>query len=446
MGFALFILVNAVLLIRPAEVVPELLGLPLYEVVILACFAVNFPQVAEQLSPRALVERPITACVLALLVAIGLSHVSNFYLGGARESGVEFLKVVLYYLLLVAVVNSPRRMRLFLMWLVALIGVLTVIALLQFYEVIELPALTQAAKVAGEAELGQGQERATDPVTGLEITQARLLSTGLFNNPNDLSRILAVAVPLCLYFLFDPSLGLFRVLWLAPTALFTFAIYLTDSRGGIIGLVAGLGVLFHARFGTAKTLLLAVPLAAAVLVVMMERQTETAAGISTSQQRIQLWSEGLDMFREAPFFGIGADTFVDRARLVAHNSFVHCFAELGFFGGTLFLGAWLIALWGLYRCGPPRAVLLDPEQRRLRPYLLAVVVATAVGMLTSSRSYVVPTYLVLGSAAAFLRFTPSSPPLPSLRLNGELLQRVALAGVAFMAATYLFVRLFVRWS
>src|SRR5262245_33559087 len=121
MGFALFLLVNAILFVRPAEIVPELIGLNLYEYAILACLLASFPQVVEQLTPRALLERPITVCVLGLLLAVGLSHVSHFYFGGAHEAGLEFAKVALYYLLFVAVVNSPARLRQFLGWLVVFI-------------------------------------------------------------------------------------------------------------------------------------------------------------------------------------------------------------------------------------------------------------------------------------------------------------------------------------
>src|SRR5438270_5770668 len=74
LGFALFLLLNAALFLRPAEIVPALYGLEIYLVVILACLAASFPVVLDQLRPAELERRPITVCVLGLFLAVVLSH------------------------------------------------------------------------------------------------------------------------------------------------------------------------------------------------------------------------------------------------------------------------------------------------------------------------------------------------------------------------------------
>ena len=41
---------------------------------------------------------------------------------------------------------------------------------------------------------------------------------------------------------------------------------------------------------------------------------------------------------------------VEEIQVVSHNSFIHCFAELGFFGGAAFLSCFLAAglsIWSL---------------------------------------------------------------------------------------------------
>ena len=58
LGFALFLLVNAMLFIRPAEFHPALYGLPIYEVCILACLIVSYPKVAAEASRTSLSEGP----------------------------------------------------------------------------------------------------------------------------------------------------------------------------------------------------------------------------------------------------------------------------------------------------------------------------------------------------------------------------------------------------
>ena len=43
MGFLLFLIVNAVLFLRPGELMPELESLQLYQIAILACLACSTP-------------------------------------------------------------------------------------------------------------------------------------------------------------------------------------------------------------------------------------------------------------------------------------------------------------------------------------------------------------------------------------------------------------------
>ncbi len=153
------------------------------------------------------------------------------------------------------------------------------------------------------------------------------------------------------------------------------------------------------------------------------RQTEFTTSEGTSQQRIQFWSEGLAMFRQAPVFGIGVGNFAEEIRHVAHNSYVQCYTELGFFGGTVFFTAFAYPLWTMYRLGRPDVVIADPEMRRVRPFLMAAVAGYAAGMASLSRSDVVPTYLVLGLANAYLRFANPYPQSACPRFDGALVRR-----------------------
>ena len=74
----------------------------------------------------------------------------------------------------------------------------------------------------------------------------------------------------------------------------------------------------------------------------------------------------------------------------------------GFFGGTLFLGTFYFAVVTLRRFGAAPHHMLDPEMRRLRPFLFAAVAAYATGLMTLSNSYIEPTYAILGLVTARL--------------------------------------------
>jgi O-antigen ligase len=430
---------NAILFIRPAEIFPDILAVEqalnvqLYQAAILACLVVSLPVLFEQLSPPALAARPITVCVLGLLVAVPLSHLcysGNFT--DAREKGVVFSKLLLYYLLLVGNLNTPERLKVFLRWLVLFIVGLAALALLQYHGVIQVESLSVL------------EDTVTDPETGERMTFPRLRSTGIYNDPNDLCLILVTGVLLCLYHLGDRRSSALAPLWLGLFGLFGYAIVLTVSRGGLIGLAAGLVVLIGCRWGWRKAAVLIAVLAPVGAALLVGQQSAAWTGRDTSQSRIQLWSEGLELFREAPLFGIGMGEYADRVELVAHNSFVHCYAELGLFGGTLFLGAFYLALWSLYRLGPQAAQLADRDLGRLQPFVLAIVAACAAGLLSLSRSYIPPTYMYLGLATAYVRLAGEASAAPAVRWDGWLVRRLALVSLAFLAVTYVFVRTFIH--
>jgi hypothetical protein len=435
LGFCLFLLVNAVLFIRPAEIIADLEGLPIYEWVILACLLVSFPSVLAQLAPRNLAAQPITVCVLGMIPAIVLSHVAHFNLWSARHGAFEFFKVVVYYLLLVANVSSVSRLKHFLAWLVVMIGILTGLALLQYFELIEIPSLAAFQQLEANT-------------TGEVVSFSRLQSTGIFNDPNDLCLILLAGMGICLFWITDNRIGWVRPLLVFPMGVFGFALYFTYSRTGFLAMLVGLAYLFRSRFSWGKTILLSALVLPAALWLFAGRQSDLDISNrdNTGQSRIQLWSAGLQLFRRAPLFGIGKDEYPEEVSFVAHNSFLHCFAELGLFGGTLFLGTFVCSFWMLHRLASSPWRFADPWLLRFRGYLLAIVVAYFFGLLSLSRSYVVTPYLILGLVTAFVRqFRVSA--LPSvLTFNLKVILRLGMASAAYLVVIYGIVRIFASWG
>jgi hypothetical protein len=433
-GFFLFILVNAALLIRPTEVVPELRTVPLFNYLILACLAASWPSVLRQFTDRTSGIHPVTGCVLGLLVAVVLSGLAQLDPEQAAEWGADFGKAVIYYLLLVGLVDTPQRLRLFLFWLVLFAAVLAVLALLSYYDYLDL-------------SLGDINERVTDKATGLDEVVRRLRGPGvLFGDPNDVCAVFVVALLLCLYAAGDPRLGVLRLLWAALIGLFGYAMALTYSRGGFIGLLTGLFVLCQARYGRRRSLVLLALVVPALFAVFAGRMTDLSATGGTGQQRIQVWGDGLMRLRGAPLFGIGMHKFGEGGgELVAHNSFIHCYTELGLLGGTFFLGAFYLAFALLRRVGAEPWYLRDPESRRLHPFLLAVLAAYAACLMSLSLSYHMTTYLILGLVAVHARLCAGPAAFPPLRFDAALARRLALVSVTFLVLAYAFVRVFVRW-
>jgi O-antigen ligase len=431
MGYALFILTNAALFLRPGDVVPALEGAPVYQVVILACLVVSFPRILPHVTPGGPARHPITACVLGIWAFVTLSQVGRLNVGEGYLQATEFGKIVVYYLLLVGLVDTPGRLRGLLRWLTCFIAFAAVLAVLHHHGYLEVPGLRTH------------QERWADPETGDVGMISRMCGAGIFNDPNDLCLILSMGTLISLHSAASLGPGRARFLWLAPAVFFAYAMTLTQSRGGFLGLAAGVLVLLYSRLGWRAMLL--VGLVAPALLLLGSRQTsvDLSDKEDTGHARIELWSEGFVLLRDSPVFGIGAGAYQDEVGMAAHNSFVHAFVELGLAGGALFVGAFYLAWWPLVRLRGVRQQLDDPEVVRILPLVTALVTAYAVGLLSLSRNYVAPTYLVLGLAAAYLRLAGPPAVLPVTRTGLGLAGRVGLVGACALGALYAATRLLV---
>src|SRR3954467_13563117 len=132
-AFKVFLLINAALFLRPGEIVPGLEGLPIYQVLNLVCIGLCISALWAKVTNATVASAPITVCVVALVFAVLMSHLWFLEVDSAIECFNEFFKVVVYYLLLVTLVNSPQRLRRFLMVLVFFTSALTAVSLLQFH-------------------------------------------------------------------------------------------------------------------------------------------------------------------------------------------------------------------------------------------------------------------------------------------------------------------------
>lgn len=435
LGFALFVLVNAALFVRPADIVEAWENLPIYQFLIIGCLLVSLPVVIPQLKWSSLKRNPITLCVLGLLPAIVLSHLSHGETWYAKAGGIEFVKVILYYLLLMGLIDSPARLRRFLMIFVGFVFCITVLCLLNHHEVINIPAL---------ADLKEGYDPELLPFEqGVVLIRVRAM--GIFNDPNDLCLILNAASFICLHWLIENKNLLVR-LWLAAligTMLYCLA--LTQSRGGFLSLLVGVVVLMFSRMSKARAVLISAIVLPAILAIFAGRITNIDINDTndTGQGRIQLWRESLIVFHRMPLFGLGEGKILEEIGNVSHNSYVHGYAELGFFGGTLFIGLFYIVVIGLMRLSPNRAPYLSQELRSLRLCILPVIAAYMMGIYSLSRNYVLANYLFVGFVAVLLSLAGAAGNEVPV-LSGRLARNILLASIGCVFYFEVFVRIFAR--
>ncbi len=438
MAFFLFILLNATLFIRPVEAygISELENS--YLVLIIPCLILSLNDILACVLEKRLDAQPVTLCVFGLAVMVPLPFLAKFDLNAALQAGTDFLKVVIYFLLLVSLVNSKRRLTVFLACILFFCAVLAGTSILSNLQVIQL------------ANVKKADIPKPDPVTGELPPPERLVGAGLFQDPNEMCVTLASLLPLALYFLTARKTAVGNLLGLVTTVLFAIGIVLTRSRGGFLALLTCLGVMSYIHWGGKKTAYLgALGLALVFAVGGGSRQTEIGVRTGTAQARIELWSDWLTTFRANPMLGDGmmmdqseseSGPTRDASDHLAHNSYLQSFADTGFPGGVCFLSAFCLAGWSIQRLATKDRMILDPDMRRLQPFVFGTVAGYAVGLLSLSLSYSVTTYFILGLGTAFVRVVRTFPRLPDLCVDLKVIRRCCVLGVIYLIGIYVFLQ------
>lgn len=430
MGFAVFLLLNAILYVRPGDLIPWVEPLHPYEVVILTCVLLGFPQLIAQLSPQSLRQSPITACVLGLFAVTVVTEVIRLRLEAALEAAEELAKMGIYLLLLVGFVDSPGKMRWMLRSLLACGVLILALAVVNYHNIATIPGI----HVTIEGVTRDGEQ----------FEERRLGTTTILGDPNDCALFIDHCLLITVFLALDgggpPAL---RALWVAPMLFCGYALTLTQSRGGLASLMAGLGAYCVGRFGR-KAVFVAAPFLPVLLALFGGRQGNIDVTSGTGQTRVQLWMEYLGFFRDNALLGLGWKQGVEAVTYVAHNSFLQGYGEQGFAAGTLFVGAFYVAFRSFGRLMTrPNQRGPDTEASRLRPCLFGIVVSQIMGMMALSRNYALPTYTVLGLVAAYARFARIDPPLPT---GGRLVKHLLAASVLFLIYIWFVIRLTVRYS
>jgi len=147
---------------------------------------------------------------------------------------------------------------------------------------------------------------------------------------------LVMNIPFAVYF-YTKGNFLNKVLMITIITAIGYGVYITGSRGTLLGAGALIGVYYLVmsagpRLFIATTLL--APIAATVIVSLQSNIDSSADG------RLEAWYAGVLMLLSNPIFGVGKGQFMEEHGLVAHNSYIHIAGELGvpgysFWGGAL---------------------------------------------------------------------------------------------------------------
>jgi O-antigen ligase len=158
----------------------------------------------------------------------------------------------------------------------------------------------------------------------------RLRGMGEIHDPNDFSQLIVCVLPLV--FIFWKQRRTIRNIFfvILPVCILLWGAYLTHSRGSLLALLAVGIVAARRRIGTIPSLILAGVLFAGATALNYTGGRDISA--NAGEDRTELWSESMQIFKAHPFFGIGFGDLPEYLEHTAHNTVLVCAAELGLFG------------------------------------------------------------------------------------------------------------------
>jgi putative inorganic carbon (hco3(-)) transporter len=392
--FLLSLLYLILTIIRPQDYMAALAGVPLLSATLgLATLA----YIASNAKTFAAPQYLILPVFLAVLM---VSEVFNHWAGGALEQLAQFGPVVIIFFVLSAAVAADRK------------------RVPVTFAVIALCSMVLAVHGIDQKQHGVGW-------TGAGMIEGRIEYVGIFADPNDLGLLFVTALPMTI-FLSAGGGFLRRLFWLGGAALLLYGVYLTNSRGALLAVLAigGIYVWYRRGMVTAGTLSV---VGLIVMKMLSSRMSELDADEESANGRVDAWYEGLHMFTSHPVFGVGAGNFTDYNYLTAHNSFVLVLAETGIVGFTLWLafvcyGFMMMVAVLRYK---PALVEGDAEQAAewaLEKRMAMTLFLSLCGMFAAafflSRSYTVLIYLEAALVVGFyIGARRRYPGLPSLSLG-----------------------------
>jgi len=270
--------------------------------------------------------------LLGFVIASGLSVFGAVWPAYAFESFLDLVKMVLMYVVILNTAGSQRSLRV-VMWAMVLCGLFPAFGSLWnwFHEI----------RVEGRAAW-----------------------LGLFANPNEMAYSLVILIPVA-WALARRSLWTARVLLSLVVAVFLVAIYLSFSRGSLIGLAVVTFLLgLRLRGGLARAAcigLLLAGLLAGSAYWSRDVGFNNIEGDADVKERLTTYQVAWSMFSQSPLLGVGlncssvawplfapTEGLSHHKWLITHNTFIQALSETGMMGGgslLVFFAAVMYRAW-----------------------------------------------------------------------------------------------------
>jgi len=416
MSFISLILLLIAVFIRPQDWMVGFYGAPL--IFILSVATIIFLLIERLANKKiAIIKGPQNIFMLGLFFSVLMSHIMHTYLGGVIAAFNLFLVNVVGFFLLLNVINTERKFKITIWFLIVAIFILS------------LQGIYQAKYGYGWA----GQPLYIKP----DAPSGRITWIGIFNDPNDLSLTFVIAVSLLIAFLFQKGSILAKIVSMFFLGYLLYGIYLTNSRGGILALIVMLFFFFIKRsrwfiFGA----ITGVIFTSFIFIFGPSRMALMSTDEASAYSRIDLWYEGLQMMKSNPLFGIGYGMFMDFAPQTAHNSFVLAGAELGLIGLFFFMGLIYISFKQLSA--------IQKSQSALKVYaygLQAGLIGFCAAAFFLSRTYIILPYMLFALSGSLFHIAQQKDNKLQFKFSKRDVRNVAVLSIGLLGFIYLIAKI-----
>ena len=301
---------------RPYELFPSLSWLSKSAFVVALLTLIAFIPTQLGLENRITAKPREVKLAIALLVTGLLSVPLAMEPGRAFESLIEYLKVILIFIVMVNVVRTEKRLR-------ALILMVLLVSC-----VLSMAALNDYAK--GNL--------------ALEGRRIAGLIGGLFSNPNDLALHLVTMIPISLTLALGVRGVLKKFSYAATSMLLMAGLVATFSRGGFLGFVCVMAFLVWKLARRNRVLLgavaLTIILATIALAPSAYRSRITTTSDDSAVARTDDLKRSILVAANHPIFGVGMDNYIIYSNLnkATHNAYTQVAAEMGLVAFLIYLG------------------------------------------------------------------------------------------------------------
>jgi O-antigen ligase len=326
MTFKIFTLWAFILIGRPQDLIPGLMGIrPAFLLTIITFGFTFFSTTTLQLSELFKIKEVKLYTLFYLIMILGIPFAYH------RQVAFDFIffnyliNVLFFYILLLQV-DSFERLKRFL-------TILLICSL--FYSVFSLT-------------LGA-------------FSQGRFFTYGSVFDPNDIAYVLISLFPLSLFYVVRNDGILKKILAIVTIGASIPVILLSGSRGGLLGLITVFLLIFFTRMGSLKFFYKLLILLSIVMIanfysekINIDRYltlTEVSEDYNMTDEfgRLQVWKKGLELFFSNPITGVGVNCFAMaigylRGELflipfwqAPHNSYLQIAAETGIIGFVIFI-------------------------------------------------------------------------------------------------------------